>query len=96
MSKSAAARQHHERIAAMPCVLCLRMGQGKTWPVHVHHLREGQGKGQRADDFLTIPLCPDCHEGGRGIHGDRTYLRIAKCGELELLADTIRMLMETS
>lgn len=91
---SAAGKRHMHEVAQLPCVLCLRLGQGRTWPVEVHHLREGQGKGRRASDFLTIPACPDCHRGPQGIHGDRTYLRIAKCGELDLLADTIQMLTQ--
>lgn len=48
--------------------------------------------GQRASDWLTIPLCPDCHTGPWGIHGDRTMLRILKADELDLLADTLEKL----
>lgn len=48
--------------------------------------------GQRQDDFLTIPLCPSCHTGTQGIHGDKTMMRIMKADELDLLADTIRKL----
>ncbi len=51
---------------------------------------------QRASDYLAIPLCPDCHQGKSGIHGDRTLLRIYKTTELDLLAKTIRLLHETS
>uniref|UniRef100_UPI003F664E93 DUF968 domain-containing protein n=1 Tax=Klebsiella aerogenes TaxID=548 RepID=UPI003F664E93 len=28
----------------------------------IHHIRTGQGTGQRADDFHTIPLCPPHHQ----------------------------------
>ena len=76
-------------VARIPCVLCQRFDI-HTHPVTVHHIREGQGISQRADHFLTVALCPDCHQGSRGIHGDRTYLYIAKVTELDLLADTIR------
>jgi hypothetical protein len=61
-------------------------------PATVHHLRTGQGKGQRASDYLTVALCPDCHQGPHGIHGDRSLLRIAKVEELDLLALTIEAL----
>ena len=71
-------------VAQLPCALCQQVG------VEVHHIREGQGMAQRADDMLVIPLCPDCHRGHLGIHGDKTMLKIKKCTELDLLADTIR------
>lgn len=58
-------------------------------PVQVHHIREGQGMSQRADDWLTIPLCPGCHTGQHGVHGDKTMLRIRKRTELDLLAETL-------
>lgn len=81
-----AERHHLERIASLPCSLC-----GST-PVHVHHIREGQGMAQRASNWLTIPLCPSCHQGPQGIHGDKAMLRVYKKTELDLLADTIRRL----
>lgn len=47
---------------------------------------------QRANNFLTIPLCPDCHTGPNGIHGNKSLLRIQKLDELELLAKTLEQL----
>ena len=70
-------------VASLPCATCGLM------PVEVHHTREGQGGAQRASHFLTIPLCPDCHRGPLGIHGDKTMMRILKKTELDLLAETI-------
>ena len=83
-----AEKRHLDRVAALPCALC-----GDT-PVSVHHIRSGQGMAQRASHWLTIPLCPSCHQGPHGIHGDRAMLRIAKATELDLLADTIRRLLD--
>lgn len=80
------AKKHLDRIAQMPCACCGATG------VHVHHIREGQGMSQRASDFLTIPLCPDCHQGPQGVHGDRTMMRIYKLSELDMLANTIARL----
>jgi hypothetical protein len=76
------------KVASLPCALC------GTIPVQVHHIREGQGMSQRASDFLTIPLCPSCHTGPYGLHGDRSMLRIMKTSELDLLADTIQKMMQ--
>ena len=78
------AKEYMGIIAQMPCALC------GDRPVHVHHIREGQGMAQRASDFLTIPLCPSCHTSSVGVHGDKTILRIMKKSELDLLADTIQ------
>ena len=79
-------------VAKLPCVLCETLGQGPA-AAHVHHIREGQGASQRASDFLTIPLCPECHQGRHGIHGDRALLRVAKMTELDLLAVTVERLL---
>jgi len=72
-----------DRVAKLPCATCGCYG------VHVHHIRTGVGKGQRASDFLVLPLCPSCHQGPQGVHGDKTMMRIMKTDELGLLADTI-------
>ena len=81
-----AERAHLDRVAQLPCAVC-----GDS-PVTVHHIREGQGMSQRASHWLTVPLCPDCHQGPHGIHGDRAMLRIRKLEELDLLAKTIEAL----
>ena len=73
-------------IAQLPCACCGAYG------VEVHHVREGQGMSQRASNFLTVPLCPDCHRGSNGIHGNKSYLRIKKLEELDLLANTIQQI----
>ena len=82
-------RQYMDKVASLPCACCGAYG------VEVHHVREGQGMSQRASNFLTVPLCPDCHRGTNGIHGNKSYLRIKKLEELDLLAETIkRIFME--
>ena len=79
--------RHMERVAGLPCVLCGHTG------VEVHHVTEGKTFGKRDRlAFCTIPVCPPCHKGERGIHGDKTMLRISKKSELEHLADTLRRL----
>lgn len=47
---------------------------------------------QRASDWLTVPLCQECHTGPNGLHGNRSLLRIRKLEELDLLAMTIEAL----
>lgn len=79
-------RRHMGKVAELPCSCCGASG------VQVHHLREGQGMGERASHWLTVPLCPECHTGTNGIHGNKSYMRIRKLDELDLLAMTIKAL----
>ncbi|ROH87988.1 DUF968 domain-containing protein [Pseudomethylobacillus aquaticus] len=81
--KAKAVSKHMQRVAALPCCLCGAM------PVELHHIREGQGASQRAGDMLVIPLCPACHRGPKGVHGDKTMLRIRKASEMDLLNETL-------
>lgn len=82
---SAAGRRHMRRVAELPCCLC-----GDS-PAEVHHIRAGEaaGAGQRASDWLTVPLCPSCHRGSGGVHGDKSMLRIRKSSEIDLVAETL-------
>lgn len=83
------AAQWKERVASIGCILCSHLGHEDT-PATLHHIREGQGKGQRAPDWLVIPLCFYHHQGPEGFHtlGSRFYSRF-KLDELDLLALTI-------
>lgn len=85
-----AEKRHLNRVASLPCGVCEALG-----PSCVHHIREGQGMSQRANHFLTVPLCHECHQGKHGIHGDRSAWRLRKLTELDVLADTFRQISET-
>lgn len=78
-----AAKRHMAKVAELPCCLCL------AWPVEVHHVLEERTPGRKSPDWLTIPLCPECHRGNEGIHGTKAMLRVAKKTEMELLAKTL-------
>ena len=81
-----AAKLHMARIKAMPCVCCKLLERAQDSPTDVHHIREDR---EARNDFLTIPLCWSCHQGPKGIHGDKTYLNVLKISELGLLAKVI-------
>lgn len=84
---SAEALAHMGRIKAMECICCRLMNRQQQSITDVHHIREGR---QPRNDWLTIPLChEDCHQGRRGVHEDRTYLRQLQVGEFTLLAHTL-------
>lgn len=78
-------------VAAVPCVLCERLGLGAT-PAQVHHLKLGTGASDRAPDFLTVALCPEHHQGPSGVHAlkERGLRLRYNCSEIDLLADTIK------
>lgn len=78
--------RHMGRVAELPCACCGAMG------VQVHHLRAGQGMAQRASNWLVVPLCEPCHTGSRGVHGDKSMMRMMKLSELDMLANTIEAL----
>jgi len=81
-------RIHMGEVASLDCACCGRCG-----PSQVHHIRVGQGMSQRASNFLTTPLCPECHTGTYGVHGDKSRMRARKQTELDWLADTIEKLV---
>lgn len=86
---TASEKSYMGRVAEGVCILCEALGCEGDTPVNLHHVREGQGMGQKAQNWLVIPLCPTCHQGRHGIHGDRALLRLAKLDEIDLLAMTI-------
>lgn len=83
---TAGMKKHMNRVAELPCCTCGATG------VQLHHVREGQGMAQRASNWLVVPLCPPCHTGSRGVHGDRSMMRIKKLTELDMLAMTLERL----
>lgn len=66
-SKTKAEKLHLSRVAALGCIVCAQLGYPDS-PAGIHHIRTGQGAGQRAGHFHTIPLCPIHHQtGGYGV-----------------------------
>lgn len=86
-------RSHMDKVARLGCILCKYLGHEGT-PAEIHHIREGQGMSQRASNFLVVPLCPEHHRGGSGVHGlgERGFYTRYKLSELDLLAMTIEQL----
>lgn len=89
---TAAEREHMGRVRRLACVLCAELGMPQESRTEVHHVREDQGGAQRAPNWVVCALCAECHRGRRGIHGDRSLLRQAKCTEIDLLAWTLAAL----
>jgi hypothetical protein len=95
-AKTKLEKDYHDVVAGLGCVVCRRLDYGPT-PAMIHHIRTGQGMGQRAPDALVIPLCPMHHQqGGRGvsIHAGQKEFENLYGSELELLAQTILEVFE--
>jgi len=87
---ASAIKRHKSKVAALGCYICRMLGLGIT-PPQLHHIREGRGMSQRADDVLVIPLCREHHQGDTGLHGlgTREFTRRYRVSELDILADTL-------
>ncbi|MHA7847257.1 Ref family recombination enhancement nuclease [Serratia sp. D1N4] len=54
-------------VAELGCVVCRNLCYGQS-PAEIHHIRTGQGAGQRASHYSVLPLCPPHHRtGGHGV-----------------------------
>ena len=88
---TAAERRWQALVRQSGCIVCRNLGYGDT-PASLHHIREGQGGGQKAPDYLVLPLCPDHHQnGGHGValHAGQATWEQNFGTELELLAQVI-------
>lgn len=83
--RSARLQDYMDRVASLGCLIC-------GSPAQLHHPREGQGKAQKAPDWLVVPLCPSHHTGPEGIHNRRTFYLRHRMDEWDLLAMTIERL----
>lgn len=50
-----------KRLAAIRKLPCVRCGQRPSQVAHSNFGEHGKGKGIKADDRYTIPLCHSCH-----------------------------------
>ena len=81
-------------VASVGCVACRRLGIQPAPQNLVHHLRTGQGLGQKSSAYLTVALCHEHHQGDFSIHNSRREFERVVGTELELLADTIRHVLD--
>ena len=88
--RTKAEKDYHEWVATKTCVAC------GSWPVTIHHIRNfdgvNVGMGQRSGAFLSIGLCPDCHQGPAGIHHNRKLFEMRWGTETDLLERQIKRL----
>ena len=75
-----AEREHVGRVKESGCAVC-----GAGGVVHAHEIEQGLW-------WVSVGLCPDCHTGPMGIHGDKRLWRIHKTTEMQALNETLRRL----
>lgn len=71
-------REHVGKVKESGCAVCCAGGF-----VHAHEIEQGLW-------WTSIGLCPDCHTGPMGIHGDKRLWKIHKMSELGALNETLR------
>lgn len=70
------------RVKELACGVC-----GAEGPSEAHHVEQHQ-------QYLCIPLCPDCHRGSfNGLHGQRRIWGVKKLTELDVLNETLRAIL---
>jgi hypothetical protein len=81
--KTADERRHHDRVAAMGCLVC-------GGPANIHHVTSDGFQRLRRDHMRVVPLCAQCHQHGPGaVHviGHATFCALH--GDLIELADRL-------
>ncbi len=70
-------KRHLGRVAALGCCVCNSLGYEDSVAA-IHHVRHGQGMGQRARHDQAIGLCFRHHQGPEGIHtlGTRAWEKL--------------------
>lgn len=79
-AQTAAEREHVQRVAQLPCVVC-----GSNEGSEVHEPEQGMW-------FISMPLCAPCHRGPEGWHGTRLRWKLRKMSELKAINETGRLL----
>lgn len=84
------ASDYLERVAGLPCVICLHKIGVKVYGVDVHHVGDASDR----DDWAVASLCLEHHRGATGVHGlhRRGFHRFWKTTDIMLLAWTTELL----
>lgn len=60
-SESTSMKRNHKRLAAIRKLPCIRCGNPNSQADHSNLSKHGKGRGIKADDSFTVPLCHVCH-----------------------------------
>ena len=86
---SVTARDYLSLIHKLPCVVHFFKTNEKRPCDEAHHVIGG-------DPWSCVPLCRDCHQGAKGLHGlhRRPFYALWKIDELWLVARTVELVMK--
>lgn len=77
---TASESKHMGRVKELDCIVC-----GAPGPSDAHHPEQQL-------HYITIPLCPACHRGPQGWHGDRLRWKLRNMTELKAINETRRIM----
>ena len=80
-ARTDAESRHVDAIKKMPCAVCDSLG-----PSEAHEPEQSLW-------FISIPLCPECHRGSHGWHGDRQRWKLRKVTELAAINKTLEAIL---
>ena len=88
---------HLRAVRELPCIACEHTGEQQVSPTEAHHIRRGAdgqfyGKGQKAHDDETIPLCYYHHWNGVGSIYTHRGFEAEFGNERDLLQKTLKRL----
>ena len=79
---------HMMKVKSLPCGVC-----GQSAPSDAHHILENS---RRISSYAVIPLCKSCHQDNHnGIHGRKAMWKVMRLTELQVLANTIQILLKS-
>jgi hypothetical protein len=78
--------EYMRKVKECNCVICFHRLGLKQSPCDAHHI----GTGEDHDDFATVALCKEHHQGATGVHGmhRRAFYSLWKTSDIQLLAWT--------
>ncbi|HDU8695026.1 TPA: DUF968 domain-containing protein [Morganella morganii subsp. morganii] len=88
-------RAYFQLLVEYGCIACRNMFGVYSIP-EIHHVRNGQGMGQRADHYSVLPLCPQHHRAcyETGFHAAPATWQQIHGSERELLEQVIQEVRE--
>lgn len=75
-TQTANQKRYVSLLAEQPCVVC------GAFPVEIHEFSQGLW-------HASVPLCPSCHRGQHGWHGDRLAWTLAKMDPFKAIDITV-------
>lgn len=84
---TAAEARHLDYVRSLPCYGCGIYGQSEA-----HHiLNDAPGKRFRRDHMFLVLLCPACHRGPEGVHGNGSERKWCVANGKDTASEAVRL-----